>query len=99
MKIFIRPEADDDLDGIFAWIAKDSPRAASAMIQRTRARLDLLASTGFAEIDRLGRVRGTRELIDGPFIIVYVVDRERGELVVLGIFYTARGQESGRDIR
>ena len=61
----------------FAWIANDSPRAASAMITRIRARLDLLASTRFAELGRLGRVRGTRELIDGPFIIVHE-DRENG---------------------
>ena len=97
MKIFIRPEADDDLDGIFAWIAKDSPRAASAMIERIRTRLDLLASTGFAEIGRLGRVEGTRELIDGPFIIVYEIVKDRGELVVLGIFHTARDRESVRE--
>ena len=96
MKILVRPEADDDLDGIFAWIAKDSPRAASAMIQRIRTRLDLLAATGFAELGRLGRVPGTRELIDGPFIIVYEFDKERGELVVLGIFHTARDRESAR---
>jgi hypothetical protein len=44
-------------------------------------------------------VRGTRELIDGPFIIVYAVERERGELVVLGIFHTARDQENGREMR
>ena len=97
MKILVRPEADDDLDGIFAWIAKDSPRAASAMVRRIRARLDLLASTGFAELGRLGRVRGTRELIDGPFIIVYEVDKKRGELVVLGIFHTAQNRESTRE--
>ena len=99
MRILVRPEADDDLDGIFAWIAKDSPRAASAMIQRIRTRLDLLASTGFAELGRLGRVRGTRELIDGPFIIVYEVDRERSELLVLGIFHTVRDRENGREMR
>jgi toxin ParE1/3/4 len=99
MKVLVRPEVDDDLDAIFAWIAKDSPRAASAMIQRIRTRLDLLASTGFAELSRLGRVRGTRELIDGPFVIVYAVDRERGELWVFGIFHTARDRENGGEMR
>jgi len=97
MKVLVRPEADDDLDGIFAWIVKDSPRAAGAMIQRIRTRLDLLAATGFAELGRLGRVEGTRELIDGPFIIVYEVDKKHGELVVLGIFHTARDRESTRE--
>ena len=96
MKILIRPEADDDLDGILAWSAKDSPRAASAMIERIRARLDLLASTGFAELGRLGRVQGTRGLIDGPFIIVYEADKEPGNWWC-SVFFTRRRIGSARE--
>jgi plasmid stabilization system protein ParE len=66
MKVLIRPEADADLEGIFEWIANDNPRAAADMIQRIRAKLGLLATTGFAEIGRRGRERGTRELIAAP---------------------------------
>jgi plasmid stabilization system protein ParE len=40
MKIVIRQKADDDLDGIFAWIEKDNPRAAVEVI---RAGLEGLA--------------------------------------------------------
>ena len=50
MKVLIRPEADRDLDGIFDWIAKDNPRAAIDMIRRIRSKIELLATTGFAEI-------------------------------------------------
>ena len=99
MKIFIRQEADDDLDGIFAWIAKDSPRAAVAMIEQIRAQLDLLASTGFAEMGRLGSVKDTRELIDGPYIIVYEVDKVRDELMVLGIFHIVRDRKEVREMK
>jgi hypothetical protein len=38
-------------------------------------------------------VRGTRELTHGHFINVYEIEKERGELVVLGIFHTARDWE------
>jgi addiction module RelE/StbE family toxin len=89
MKVLIRPEADRDLDGIFEWIAKDKPRAAVEMIGRIRAKLDLLATTGFAEIGRHGREPGARELVVGPYIIVYEVHSKRDELVVLGIFHGA----------
>jgi toxin ParE1/3/4 len=89
MRVLIRPEADRDLDSIFEWIAKDNPRAATDMIQRIRAKLDLLATTGFAEIGRRGRERGTRELVVAPYIIVYEVHKRRNELVVLGIFHGA----------
>jgi addiction module RelE/StbE family toxin len=89
MKILIRPEADSDLDAIYEWIAKDNPHAATEMIARIRAKLDLLAKTGFAEIGRLGRDAGTRELIVAPYIIVYEVHKKRDEIVVLGIFHGA----------
>ncbi len=92
MKLLIRPEADDDLDGIFTWIAKDNPRAAVETIRRIRAKLDLLATTGFAEIGRRGRESGTRELVEGPYIIVYEVHKDRDELVVLAIFHGARNR-------
>jgi toxin ParE1/3/4 len=90
MKISIRPEADADLDSIFEWIAKDNPRAATDTIRRIRAKLGLLATTGFAEIGRHGREPGTRELIVSPYIVVYEVCKERDELVVLGVFHGAR---------
>jgi hypothetical protein len=46
MKIVVRAKADEDLDGIFAWIAKDSPRAAVDVIRRIRNRIGRLATPG-----------------------------------------------------
>ena len=40
-------------------------RGAAGMIRRIRTKLDLLATTGFAEIGRAGGDKGTRELIEG----------------------------------
>jgi toxin ParE1/3/4 len=89
MKVLIRQEADQDLDGIYEWIAKDNPKAALDTIRRIRAKLDLLATTGFAEIGRRGREHGTRELIVAPYIIVYEVHKNADELEVIGIFHGA----------
>jgi plasmid stabilization system protein ParE len=37
MRIVVRAKALDDPEGIFAWIAKDNPRAATEMVRRIRA--------------------------------------------------------------
>jgi plasmid stabilization system protein ParE len=49
-----------------------------------------LSEPGFAGIGRPGREAGARELIVSPHIVVYEVYKERGELVVLGIFHGAQ---------
>ena len=63
MKLTIRESAEDDLDRIFAWIAKDHPRAAAEMVSRIRDRIGLLeaksgtwdgpARPGNARVDRV----------------------------------------------
>jgi plasmid stabilization system protein ParE len=71
MKIIVREKADADLDAIFAWIAKDNPAAAVAMIRRIRQRIGRLATPGLENMGRPGLDVGTRELIEPPYIIVY----------------------------
>ena len=58
MKIVVRAKADEDLDGIFTWIAKDSPRAAVAVIRRIRQRIGRLAVAG---LENMGRPASTQE--------------------------------------
>jgi toxin ParE1/3/4 len=90
MKLIIREKADDDLDGIFAWIEQDNPRAAVDVIRRIRERIGLLLTEGVAHMGRPGRDEGTRELIEAPYIIVYEVHEERGEIEVLAVVHGAR---------
>jgi plasmid stabilization system protein ParE len=48
------------------------------------------------ELSRMGRpelVPGTRELIEWPFIIIYKVDEERGEIVVTAVMHGAQNRE------
>ena len=74
----------------FAWIAKDNPKAAVETIQRIWDRIERLAASDFADSGRPGRIPGTRELIVGPYIIVYQPHHDREEIVVLAIVHSAR---------
>jgi toxin ParE1/3/4 len=90
MKLIIRQKADDDLDGILKWIERDNPRAAAEVIRRIREKIGLLLTEGVAHMGRPGRDEGTRELVDAPYIIVYEVHEERGEIEVLAVVHVAR---------
>lgn len=92
MNVVIRAKAAEDLTGIFAWIARDNPSAAVDVAQRTRRRIGRLATPGLAPMGRPGRVAGTRELVESPYIIVYEVHDHRDEIVVLGIFHGAQSR-------
>jgi len=52
MKIVVRAKADEDLDSIFAWIARDNPRAAAGVIRRIRQRIGRLATPGLEHMGR-----------------------------------------------
>jgi toxin ParE1/3/4 len=90
MKVVLRELAEDDLDHIFDWIAKDNPSAAANMVARIRDRISLLELDSLAHMGRPGVVTGTRELIESPYIIVYQVDSERREIAVVAIFHGAQ---------
>jgi toxin ParE1/3/4 len=90
MRILVRERADNDLDAIFAWIAKDNPGAAAAMIRRIRARIGKLAIPGLENMGRPGLDPGTRELIEPPYIIVYEVHEVRNEIQILYVVHGAQ---------
>jgi addiction module RelE/StbE family toxin len=90
MKVVVHQDAEDDLDRIFVWIAKDNPSAAADMVARIRDRISLLELDSLAHMGRPGAVAGTRELIEYPYIIVYQVEEERAELAVVAIFHGAQ---------
>jgi plasmid stabilization system protein ParE len=67
MKVTFDLAARDELDDIFAWIAEDSPRAASEMIARIEAKVMQLEVPELAHMGRPGFVEGTRELLEWPY--------------------------------
>lgn len=97
MKVFVREAAARDLDDLFEWIAQDSPKAAVELVRRVRERIDRLAISGLSHVGRPGLVEGTRELIEGPYIIVYAADELAEEITVLAIVHGARDRNPDRN--
>jgi toxin ParE1/3/4 len=93
MKVVVREAAAGDLDDILDWISKDNPRAAANLVHRILARIDRLAIPGLSHVGRPGFVEGTRELVEPPYIIVYMVDELADEIAVLAIVHSARDRE------
>jgi toxin ParE1/3/4 len=93
MKVVFDDEALDDLRGIYRWIAADNPRAAEKIVARIFAKAERLASPELANMGRPGLDPGTRELIEYPYIIVYEVHEDRGEIVVLSVVHGARDRD------
>jgi toxin ParE1/3/4 len=91
MRVIIRERAYDDLDRIYWWIAKDSPRNAQSVIDRIlnaiEGHLAAFPFTGHA-----GKAPGTLEwVVRGlSYIVVYEVDAERELLIVTAIFHGAQ---------
>jgi toxin ParE1/3/4 len=90
MKVVFDDEALDDLKGIFAWIAKDNRPAAERLVARIFDRAERLAVPEFTYTGRPGLDPGTRELIEYPYIMVYEVHENRGEIVVLAVVHGAQ---------
>ncbi len=90
MKVTVSAEATHDLGMIFAWIAKDSPRAATSMVRKLRSRIGLLVTDGLSNIARPGKEKGTRELLERPYIIVYEVKLRQKAVEIIAVFHAAQ---------
>lgn len=93
MRVTFDPAARTELDRIFAWIAKDNPRAAFEMIARIEAKVMRLETPELANMGRPGLVEGTRELLEYPYIIVYKVYEERDEIVMVSVVHGAQDRK------
>ena len=93
MRVTFDPAARDELDDIFQWIARDSPRAAHELIARIEAKVMRLELPELTHMGRPGLVEDTRELLEWPYIIVYKVLRiERRS----SSYPSCTAQETGR---
>jgi toxin ParE1/3/4 len=90
MRVILREAAYDDLDRIHAWIAKDRPRSADAVIDRILESAERLGRFPF--MGHAGRTLGTYEwVIPGlPYILVYQVRDDVDLVIVTGVFHGAQ---------
>ncbi|MFD2182937.1 type II toxin-antitoxin system RelE/ParE family toxin [Rhodoplanes azumiensis] len=93
MRLVFDDRALADLEHIFDWIAQDSPPTARAVIDRVFSSIEHLAA--FPQMGRPGRDEGTREWVVPrlPSIVVYEVDPEREQLLVIAVFHGAQDRE------
>ena len=79
-----------DLDAIFAYIARDNPRAAARVIERIESVAASLSQ--FPDSGRLLRRRRVRRLVATPYpyLILYRVVRSRSEVQILQVVHGAR---------
>lgn len=79
-----------DLEGIYGWIAKDNQAAAKAVVERIFASIEHLAS--FPQMGHAGRDEGSYEWVVPrlPYIVVYEINREQDEVIVVAIFHGAQ---------
>jgi len=90
MKVMFDEEALEDLQTIFAWIAKDDLSAAKRLLVRIFDKVERLSTPELVRMGRFGRDPGTHELLEGPYIIVYEIHEHRDEVVLLSIVHSAR---------
>ncbi len=94
MKIFIEEAAAADLDDAIRWIAGNSPRAAVKMRRRIVSAINRLSNARLSGMGRPGQTKGTRELIEHPYVIVYRVDVALKAIVIQAIIHSARNRQS-----
>jgi plasmid stabilization system protein ParE len=94
MRVVFDEEALDDLQSIFAWVAKDDPAAAAGLINPIFEKMERLTGPELTRMGRFGRDAGTHELLEGSYIIVYEIDERRGEIRVISVVHGARGTGS-----
>ena len=90
-RVVFTPTARDHLRNLRAYIARDSPSAATRMARRIRTEAARLA-----DFPLMGRVvleyedPSIRELIVAPDRVVYRIEAERDSVHVVGIIHAAR---------
>ena len=94
MRVTFDPRSRNDLERIFASIAENSPRAAREMISRIESKVLKLTVPGLAHMGRPGLVKGTRELIEWPFIIVYKILEDQQEIVIVTVVHGAQDRSN-----
>jgi toxin ParE1/3/4 len=75
------------------WIAKDNSTGRSGSLQTFGTKSAFLRLTNLPGWGVKVLIEGTRELIEYPYIIVYRVDEQRREIVVISIIHGVRDRE------
>lgn len=90
MRVIIEESAIADIDGLAAWVAKDSPQRARSTVERileTIERLNLFPEMGHKGVDDGTYERGVSGT---PHIIVYEIRKKPGAVLVIAVVHGSR---------
>ncbi len=90
MRVIIEESAVADIDGLAAWVAKESPQGARSMVEKILQTIERLGL--FPEMGHKGRDAGTyeRSVSDTPYIVVYEVRKKPSAVLVIALVHGAR---------
>ncbi|SAL87026.1 translation repressor RelE [Caballeronia terrestris] len=91
-----RVRASEDRNNIFDYIAEDNPTAALELDDEIEKRTDALPD--HPELYRIGRVRGTREIVLAPnYVLVYRILKRKAVIEIVRI--VGARQNYGRRVK
>jgi plasmid stabilization system protein ParE len=93
MQLVYDDQALADLEGIFSWIAQDSPATAKVVVDRLFSSTELLISFPF-----MGHVGGQPNTFEWvvprlPYVVVYEVDRAQERVIVTAVLHGAQDRD------
>jgi toxin ParE1/3/4 len=89
-RIYKSPAAEDDLSGIWAYIAKDSEAAADRMLHQIDAAISTLAYVPYRGESQSQFGDGVRRIIVGNYVVFYEVHED---IRIMRVFHGARKWE------
>jgi toxin ParE1/3/4 len=94
VRVIIREAAYGDLERIYAWIEKERPRSADAVLSRILESVDRLGH--FPHMGHLGKTSATYEwVVPGlPYILVYEVHPADDLVAVAAVFHGAQDRKN-----
>ena len=94
--VHITPEAQADLNGIFAYISEDTPRNAQRLINKLLEEIDGLNMLPYRyRPPRTGRKQSefVRSMPVGNYLVKYQIDEAAGAVFVLTVRHGARRRQ------
>ena len=90
MKVIIDESAVADIDGLAAWVAKDSPHGARSTVEKILQTIERLSL--FPQMGHEGRDDGTYErgVSETPYIVVYEVRKKPNAVLVIAVVHGSR---------
>jgi toxin ParE1/3/4 len=90
MRVIIEESAIADIDGLAAWVGKDSPQSAGSVVEKILKTIERL--NPFPEMGHEGSDAGTYErgVSRTPYIIVYEVRKKPSTVLVIAVIHGSR---------